>query len=345
MQRFREILELRPDHLVAHSNLLFQMSVDADTSMQAYLEEARRFDKRARRGDVPTFIPRIRQPGPIRLGFVSGDLRAHPVGYFLGGVLRHLDCHRFELHAYPTSVNEDALTAELRPMFRSWRQLKGVSDKDAIDQIRQDNIDVLFDLGGHTNERLAIFVARAAPLQVTWLGYFASTGVATMDYVLADDVCVPPGSESVFTERVWRLPETRLCFTPPDDSSAPVVAPPPSSVKGHVTFGCFQRMPKVTDRLLGLWSRILDAVVGSRLYLQSPQFATEAGLREARLRLRAAGIDIGRVTTAAPRARAEYLKAYAEVDIVLDTFPYTGEPPRVKPSGWACRHSRARATP
>jgi protein O-GlcNAc transferase len=323
---YRALIALRPDHLVAHSNLLFHLSVDARTTNAEYLDEARRFDAEARRRAIAPYVPpAVRRDGPLRIGFVSGDLRAHPVGYFLEGILRELDPARFSLHAYPTSVHEDALTARLRPLFATWRQLKGVGDAEATESIRADELDVLFDLAGHTGDnRLTLFAARAAPLQVAWLGFFASTGLAAMDFVLADDVCVPPGDDSAFTERIWRMPITRLCFTPPPESGSNGPGPLPADANGHPTFGCFQRFTKVSDRLLGLWKRILDAVPDARLRLMSPQTATEAGRREVARRLVAAGIPAERADLLPPRAREAYLQAYDGIDLVLDTFPYTG---------------------
>jgi predicted O-linked N-acetylglucosamine transferase (SPINDLY family) len=159
-------------------------------------------------------------------------------------------------------------------------------------------------------------------VQASWLGYWASTGVPAMDYLLADSVCVPDEHRGDFTEHVWHLPETRLCFSPPED--APPVAPLPALQAGHVTFGSFQSMVKLNGAVLALWARVLRAVPNSRLRLQALQFADDIGRAVMRRRLTDAGIDPASVDLAPPMSRAAYLAAHAQVDMILDTFPHTG---------------------
>lgn len=322
---YREILAIRPEHLIAHSNLLFNLTYDQDCSVADYLEEARRFEAKLPREPLPPVAmdPEAGLSRPLRIGLVSGDLRGHPVGFFLEGVLQHLDVERFTLYAYATSPTEDELTARIKPRFAGWRLIKGESDEAAARVVRADRIDILIDLAGHTGQnRLPVFGWRPAPVQVSWLGYFASTGLSAVDYVIADPVCVPEGAEGEFTERVWRLPDTRLCYTPP--RSAPPVAPLPARARGYPTFGCFQRVPKINDRVLALWGRVFAAVPDARLLLQSKQFARSRFIEDMLRRLADVGIDASRVTIRPPAHREAYLASYADVDVVLDTFPYTG---------------------
>ena len=322
----REILELDRDNYYAHSNLLFNLSVYGTASIDDYLEEARRFDAKVTPEPVPVIARQARRTGtPLRIGFVSGDLRNHPVGYFLEGILSNLEPGRFELFAYPTLVQKDALTERIRPLFAGWRSLKGLSTDQGVAAIRSDGVDLLFDLGGHTGEnRLPIFAARAARVQVSWLGFFASTGVTAMDYILADDVCVTPGMESQFTEKVWRLPQTRLCMTPLDPGTAPAVAASPAIGRGHVTFGCFQRLAKINNEVLAAWGRIFEALPTARLYLQGPQTGRAIYANEILARLAAVGIEASRVTVRPHVPREQYLQAHGEVDMILDTFPFNG---------------------
>ena len=326
ISELRQLLELDKHNYYAHSNLLFNLSVYGFTSPEKYLEEARRFDANVTPLPVPVLPRRPRRPGaPLRVGFVSGDLRNHPVGFFLESILANLDASRFELWAYPTIYQEDALTARIRPLFTGWKSLKGLTVEKAVQAIRSDGIDILFDLGGHTGEnRLPVFAARAAPVQITWLGYFASTGVSAMDYVLADDVCVPPGMEHQFTEKVWRLPQTRLCLTPPDPATTPAVSTLPALERGYVTFGCFQRLAKINASVLDAWGEVFTALPSARLYLQGPQTGRDIYVEQILTRLKAIGIEASRVTIKPPASRAEYLRAHAEVDIILDTFPFNG---------------------
>ena len=326
---YRSILHHHPEHMVAHSNLLFNLSFDEHCSPEQYLAEAQVFSAKAMRAATSSCVPACERPegrgAHLNVGFVSGDLRVHPVGYFLEGVLRHLDRTRFRLFAYSTVAQEDVLTARLRPLFDGWRSIKGVDDAAAANAIRRDGIDLLIDLGGHTGDnRLPVFAFSPAPVQITWLGYFASTGLASMNYIIADELCVPNGSEGAFSESVYRLPSTRLCFTPPTDGSMPDVSPLPARHKGHLTFGCFQRLPKITPAVLNLWGRIFAAVPQARLFLQSHQTGRKIYVDEIVARLAAVGISSDRVTVRGPAPRTAYLDAYAEVDVVLDTFPYTG---------------------
>lgn len=319
---YRKVLEQAPDLLIPHSNLLHYLSTEASNA--EYREEARRFDAKLARSALPP--PDVREPTsrrPLRIGLVSGDLRAHPVGHFIEGILSKLDTTRVELHAYPTAPRTDELTARLKPRCASWTPLQGMTDEQAAWRIREDRMDILVDLSGHTaGNRLPVFAMRPAPLQVTWLGYWASTGLSSIDYLLADEVCVPTDSEQFFSETVWRLPGTRMCFTP--IIGAPDVSPLPAISNGTITFGCFQRLSKVTDAVLVAWGRIFGELPQARLLIQSPHARSSTHVQALRRRLEGVGIDAGRVRILPAVARADYLETYNEVDIVLDTFPFPG---------------------
>jgi predicted O-linked N-acetylglucosamine transferase (SPINDLY family) len=204
-----------------------------------------------------------------------------------------------------------------------WHSLAGLTDEAAAHRIHRDGIHVLVDLSGHTvHNRLPVFAWRPAPVQVTWLGYFATTGLAEMDYILADRVGLPPALQSQFTETIRYLPDTRLCFTPPDGAGLP--APAPALANGFVTFGCFQALPKVTDEVLHAWGRILASCPGSRLRMQNESLSDARVVTALHGRLAAQGIDPARVDLSGFVPRAQYLAAHARVDLILDTFPYPG---------------------
>jgi len=262
-------------------------------------------------------------PTRLRVGLVSGDLRRHPVGYFLDGLLAHLVGGRIELFAYPTNHASDVLTERLRERCAAWRPLYGLSDAAAAQLIHDGGVHVLVDLSGHTaHNRLPVFAFKPAPVQVTWLGYFATTGVSEIDYLLADPVSVPPEDRAHFSEEIWYLPDTRMCFTPPQD--APAVAPPPALVNGFVTFGSFQNLAKLNDDVFALWARVLSALPDSRLRVQTEQLA-DASVRQRLLqRLKALAIDEERVSLHGMQLRETYLAAHREVDLILDTFPFPG---------------------
>jgi len=328
----RQALAIDPGLFAARSNLLFMLNHGDDLAPAAALREALEFGRLAAAAAAAPYTTWTHAPQPARLrvGLVSGDLRGHPVGYFLDGVLGALASANIELVAYPTHHVTDALSQRLKARCSAWKPLLGLSDRAAAELIHADGIHVLLDLSGHTaHNRLPVFAHRPAPLQASWLGYFATTGLAAMDGLIADPVSVPAGQQSHFSEQVWRLPHTRLCFTPPGDgpmgpTGAPAVSPLPALARGHVTYGCFQSLAKVGEPVLAAWGAVLAAVPAARLRMQGRQLAEEAAAAALLERLRAHGIDAGRVDLHAQAPRAAYLAAHGEVDILLDTFPYPG---------------------
>ncbi len=189
----------------------------------------------------------VADPGrALRVGLVSGDLHSHPVGYFLEGPLAALASQEHadvELFAYANNVFNDAVTERIKGCCRGWFSALGISDKLLAERIADDRIDVLIDVSGHTaGNRLSVFAWRPAPVQATWLGYFATTGVEAIDYFIADPWTLPESDEASFTESIWRLPETRLCFTPPMERTK--VGQLPALANGFITFGCFNISPR-----------------------------------------------------------------------------------------------------
>lgn len=268
---------------------------------------------------------RWRSPGEgkLRIGLVSGDLREHPVGFFLEGVLSQLNRRCFEVFAYSTNAMSDALTARLQGHVDTWRTIANASDREAAATIHNDGIHVLVDLSGHTEgNRLAMFAWRPAPLQVSWLGYWSTTGVRAVDFVIADATQVPEGTEDEFVERIWRLPHGRLCFTPPADAID--VAPLPALSQQGVTFGCFNSLQKLSAGVIELWARILDAVPASRLYLKARQLEQASVSARVRDAFQQSGIDSTRLILDGVSERSAYLRCYDRVDIALDPFPFTG---------------------
>lgn len=310
---------------IVFSNLLFSINGNPDCATSDCLAEAQCYGKTLSARVKPFCVwPFLnREPLSLRVGLVSGDIRRHPVGYFLESALGHLCGKSIELFAYVTQSSEDDLTERLKPYFVTWRSLVGLSDAEASQRIYDDGIHILIDLAGHTaSNRLPVFAFKPAPVQVSWLGYFATTGIEQMDYLLADRVGVPVGHQADFNEHIWYLPETRLCFTPPDVDVP--IAPLPASNCGHITFGCFQNSGKINDTVLAEWGRILNMLPGSVLRLQNKALEDLEVCNYLKERLVAQGIKAGQVLLCGGMDRNDYLISYAEVDIILDTFPYPG---------------------
>jgi protein O-GlcNAc transferase len=328
---FHKALALEPDHDEAHSGLLFLMSVHPGYSPAQRLAEARRYGARVMSRAKPferwLVDPRTRAPAarPLRVGLVSPDLRTHPVGFFVESILAHVDPARVELVAYSTLAREDETTARLKRRFAAWNSLVDLSDSAAAARIHGDGIHILVDLAGHTaHNRLPIFAWRPAPVQVSWLGYFATTGVPTIDYLLADRVSVPASLCDQFTERIWYLPNTRFCLTPPADTGRLQPTPLPAVRNGYITLGCFQNPLKLNDAVLAAWGRLFAALPEARLRLLSRPMRYPAARARLLDRLQRCGIAPERVTLVGQVPRDDYLMAHADVDFMLDTFPYAG---------------------
>ncbi|NVN90563.1 MAG: tetratricopeptide repeat protein [Desulfuromonadales bacterium] len=264
------------------------------------------------------------QPGgKLKIGFVSADLHNHPVGYFLEGVLRHLNRDSLTLIAYANQTMKDSLSDRISSCFDEWVTVSGITDEQLAERIRLDGIDLLIDLSGHSNgNRLLTFARKPAPVQATWLGYANTTGLDAMDFILADPVTVPPGEEQFYTEKVWRLPETYVCFTPPA-GDIPITGLP-ALHNGFITFGCFNYPAKLNDSVITCWSDILRDVPDSVLLMKYRNFDHETEREVFQQRFRKCGIDPARLRFAGASDREEYLAAYQEVDFCLDPFPFPG---------------------
>jgi len=325
IESYRRALEIKPDFTDARSNLLFTLNYTNNLAPASYLEQAREYGRIVAAKVTARFSAWPCSPSPerLRVGLVSGDLRIHAAGHFLEGLLANIDPARIELIAYPTNRKEDELTARIKPYFASWKPLVGKKDADAARLIHDDGVHVLLDLSGHTaHNRLPVFAWKPAPVQASWLGYFATTGLAEMDHLLADEVGVPKARQNQFTESVWYLPDTRLCFNAPRSGSP--VAPLPVLSNGMITFGCFQNIAKVGDEVLAVWGDILAALPNARLRMQCPQLGEPAQIKQLMRRLQHHAIDPERVRLQGAVSREDYLAAHAEVDMILDTFPYPG---------------------
>lgn len=326
---YRKALALRPDYIEARSNLLFTLNCSA-CSPAEYLNEADGYgaivSARARpfaEWPALTAASAGGKVSPLRVGVVSGDLRIHPVSFFLEGLLAYVNPARIELFAYPSSLQEDALTKRIKRHFSAWKPIAGIGDEAAAELIHGDALHILIDLAGHTAlNRLPVFAWRPAPVQLSWLGYFASTGVREMDYLLADPTGIPASQRAQARESVWYLPDTRLCFTPPDEDVPVSVLP--ALKNGYITFGSFQSLVKIGDNVLVEWGRVLDALPQARLRLQNSLLGAPEVREGLVQRMQACGIDPVRVDMHGRMSRKAYLEAYAEVDMLLDTFPYPG---------------------
>lgn len=321
---YAQLAQVLPDTPVIRRNLLVSLEYDPGATDAERFEAAREWGRwaEARVGGphpAPPLAPLADRP--LRVGYLSADLCQHTVGLFLKDVLAAHDPARILPFAYHARPIRDWVTEEIA-RAATFRDVTHLDDDALAQQIRRDGIDVLVDLSGHTaGSRLTVFPLRPAPLQVSWLGYFATTGLECLDGVLLDQWHVPPGAPAWFTEPVVRLPQ-RLCYTPVP--FAPPVAPPPRLERGSVTFGCFNNTAKLNGGVLDLWAAILQGVPGSRLILKWRTF-NDTGLRQVAWReFGRRGVDPARIELRGPSFHVDLLKEYGEIDVALDPFPFTG---------------------
>jgi predicted O-linked N-acetylglucosamine transferase (SPINDLY family) len=219
----------------------------------------------------------------------------------------------------------DEATRRLRALASTWRDVAAFSDAQLAEQIREDGIDILIDLAGHTSDsRLLAFARRPAPVQVTYLGYPDTTGMTGMDWRISDDTCDPPGeSDARHTEKLARPADCFLCYRAP--AMLPEVTPPPAREAGLVTFGSFNTAAKLNGELARIWARILQNVPGSRLLIKSRGLGDAGTAAHVRSLLASHGIDAERVELVEQHPDVvSHLQSYARMDIALDTFPYNG---------------------
>ncbi|HCT99559.1 MAG TPA: hypothetical protein DF614_05730 [Methylococcaceae bacterium] len=260
----------------------------------------------------------------LRVGIVSADFHhQHPVNIFMQPMLRDIDQQRFEIFVYFTGDTHDTQTALVKSRVEHWIESGAMNDTQLTRRIENDAIDLLLDMAGHTSQhRMGVFANRAAPVQVTYLGYPGSTGVPNMDWILGDKVVTPEGCDSLYSEKIWRLPGTVFCFAPEENYPLPALSK--KALKRPLTFGSFNNVPKLTPRTLALWARVLEAVPDSRLVIKAPSFSDDGAIKVFRERLAALNVDVTRVAFRGPVGLTDMMAEYGDIDIALDTLPYNG---------------------
>lgn len=325
---YDRVLAVRPDHAGALHNIPFALNYADDISAE---DLARRHFESGSRLEAP-FLGPVRHGVPqplagrrLRIGYVSPDFRAHAVAFFFEPLLAAHDRAKVEIFCYAELTAPDAVSERIAKSADHWRPTRGMSDDALADRIAADRIDVLVDLAGHSaHNRLLVLARRPAPVQVTWLGYANTTGLTTIDARLVDAISDPaPQANGLASERLIRLEGGFHCYLPPED--APSVKPPPSLEQGHVTFGTFNNIAKISPSTLRVWSRILERLPTSRLYVKSRFFSDPESRARSLQRLVEHGIPETRVTLAEGIPTiADHLDAYGRIDIALDSFPYNG---------------------
>ena len=325
IQHYRRALRLNPTFAEAHSNLIHALDFDPAADMAAQQAERRAWDESFGRPAMPAEVhfANSRELGRrLRIGYVSADFREHSAAFAFAAPLLNHDHGGFEVFCYSGVAHEDGWTARFRRAADHWRDTRDLDDDALAAQIRADNIDILVDLSGHTaGNRLKTFARRPAPVSLSAFGHITGTGLAAMDYVLADPVLIPPESRGLLAEEVLDLP----CAIPfYGIGQLPAVGLLPGKATGRTTFGCLNRLGKLTPGVIELWAAILDDVPDSRLLLKARELSEAAVRADYARRFAAHDIAAERLIFRGKSTRLAHLKTYHEIDIALDPWPHGG---------------------
>jgi protein O-GlcNAc transferase len=317
-------LSHRPSYLA--SNAIMAEQYDPEVDDQAASKAAENWGahqiamtRPAPQADSPANV----RDGRLRVGYVSADIYRHPVGWLGAGPISAHNRAAVHVTVYANQTAADDLTSKVKSSVDAWVPILGLDDDTVAAKVVADGIDVLVDLSGHTaGNRLGVFARRPARVQMTWLGYFATTGLPTIDYVLLDDYHMVPGAEQLFVEKVIRLPGCRFCYCAPAYAGDPT--PPPSLERGITTFGSFNNAAKNNNDVLALWAQVLAAVPDSNLLLKWRSYVDPILQQRTRSEFAKYGIDQQRINFDGKTAHCDMLSQYSQIDIALDPFPFSG---------------------
>ena len=317
-------LALRPNYAEAASRRLMWLNYSSDVSAEQLLAEHRNWDVRNASAGPSPIRNHANDRDPerrLKIGYVSGHMRSHPVGFFLAKALEAHDRSAVEVFCYSHGAVIDQVTARLRGLADHWRDIAILPDAQGAAVIAQDRIDILVDLAGHTpGNQLTLFALKPAPVQASWLGYPGTTGVSAVDYLIMDAAAVPPGAERWCSEAVARLPLGRFCYAPPDYAPEPAIP----TADRPVTFGSFNHATKIGPEVVALWAEVLKATPGSRLVMKWATLGDPTARQHFVDAFAAAGIAPERLELRGHTPHVEMLAEYADIDIALDPFPFCG---------------------
>ncbi|MBF0159883.1 MAG: tetratricopeptide repeat protein [Magnetococcales bacterium] len=324
---FRRAVQLAPQHAGFHDNLLIILHFLPSQTAETLLTEHRLWAERHIKALIPAQFSHANDPNPdrlLRIGYLSSTFIVRDAaGASLFPLLTSHDRSRYQVYCYATLPREDDLTATLKGCCH-WRQVDGLTDQALFELIQRDGIDILIDANGHTMaNKLSVLARRAAPVQVTWLGYEGTTGLSSIDYIVSDWNLSPMGSDGTYTEQVMRMPYGYACYAPATD--APDVSVRlPALINGYVTFASFNKLSKLNRSVAVLWSEILKRVPESRLLLKWKLAEDEMAQNYIGQLFADAGIGRDRLIFRGQSPYNEMMQQYNEVDIALDPFPFSG---------------------
>ena len=323
--KYRKAIKIKPDYRKAYSNLLFNLNYEINLDTKIYLEEAKKFglNCRSKNYKMVSEYKYQKEPNKLKLGFVTSDFGNHPGGYFSLSTLRELKKKNFELIAYSNYDRKDEYVHNFWPLFEKWHSIEKKKDKEVVEQILEDGIHILIEMQGHSAaNRIPVFMYKPAPIQISWLSQ-GTLGVPEIDYLIGSPHITPLNEENHFIEKILRLPEITQCFTPPDFDTK--VNSLPAINNNFITFGSLNKLTKINDDVITLWSKILLSVPKSKLILKSREFDNQSVVKDLINKFKKHNIDNNRlILQGKSKTRKEVFEVYNEIDIALDPFPFQG---------------------
>ena len=322
---YKKALENDYGHQQIWSNYLLVLNYDPKQNIEKIFNEHKKWGKY-----IETIVSKktfhLNMPDktrPIRIGYISPDFKMHPVSFFIESVLMYHDEKKFDVYCYSDVQKTDNITQRFSNYKNNWQKISGYANKAVIKIIESDGIDILVDLSGHTaKNRLGIFAEKPAPIQISYLGYANTTGLNSMDYRLTDYYTDPKGTEQFYTEKLVRIDPCFCCYKPPEipiyESELPYLK------NGYITFGAFHNLAKVAEHTLLLWVKLMHTIPNSHLILQSVTLSDTKSIIKYSKWFLSKGIKSHRIKFFGYQSFEDYLKRHHDVDILLDTFPWSG---------------------
>lgn len=321
-------VELDPQSSKYLSCLVFQAHKNPARGPKDFLELGQKFYHKfieITKGNLDIDVNSRLDPNKtkFKVGFVSADMRTHPVSALMYQVFELMNKELFDIYIYSANEYQDNITEKIKAFCKDFKIITKMTDLEAAQLIAQDEIDVLFDLSGYTKgARLGIFKIKPAPVQVSYVGYFATLGMPQMDFIIADNGLVHEGEEKYFTETVYKFPDI-CCHAGLYDMPEPSTSLPYDR-NGYITFGIMNSFHKLSPDVLAMWANIIKTIPNSKILFNNRSLGAESAKNYLTNIFTRNGVDTSRLIIRSSQPRSEFLESYNDIDIALDPFPYGG---------------------
>lgn len=334
---YEQSLLLNPKNLIIRQRYVFYLLYNFETK-KLYKQETIKYSEKI--DILPNLLKNnklknFNENKQINLGIVSGDFREHPVGYFLMDILNELKNENIKLFAYSNLEFEDNYTKSLKEKFDLFNNISSFSDKDCAAMIYEDKIDILVDMSGYSNQtRLSLFKQKIPPLQISWAGWLETTGLKEIDYIVGDPIVTPESHQNFYIEKILQLPNI-WCHLSTSDIKEINTSHTPALINNYITFGCFNSMHKINNKVIEVWSEILRLVLNSKILIKNFQVKNSLYKTKIINEFKKNNILEDRLIFEEATTRDKLLLSYNNIDIALDTFPYAGGTTSLE-TAWMC---------